>query len=318
MVKIRIYSGLFDIFASVQTSMEPEITIIIPAYNASAYLTDSVSSVIKQTFTSWELIIVNDGSTDNTKEIVGTFLTDSRIKLIDQQNKGVSAARNAGITDATGKYMGFLDADDYLLPNALQRKYEVLSNNPMIDFVYSDVINCDSKLNEVKVQKGIDSANLLKEALLWQKEVIPTLPSNVIGKASLFKEKLKFDVNLSNCADRYMKIELAANAIGAYIPESLVKYRDTPGSMSKKIALLEHDEEYIAKKIIETNLVPKSAFRRKVIANIYFTVSGSWYKDAKNPGRAIRYFFKAFAASPFYILGRALQKIPVLLGFSRS
>lgn len=288
--------------------MEPEITIIIPAYNASAYLAESISSVIQQTFTSWELIIVNDGSTDNTVEIVKRFLSDNRIKLISQQNKGVSAARNAGIRAAAGKYIGFLDADDYLLENDLQRKLEVLSKNPLIDFVYSDVIDCDSNLNQVKVQKGVETVNLLREALSWRKEVIPTLPSNVVGKASLFKETIQFDENLSNCADRFMKIELAANAIGAYIPESLVKYRDTPGSMSKKIGLLERDEEYIIKKIIETNLIPKNGFRRKVIANIYFTISGSWYKDAHKPLRAIKYALKAISIYPptiFRLAGKA-------------
>ena len=181
----------------------------------------------------------------------------------------------------------------------------------MIDFVYSDVINCDGKLNELKVQKGIDSGNLLQEVLLWQKEVIPTLPSNVIGKALLFKEKIQFDENLSNCADRFMKIELAANSIGAYIPESLVKYRDTPGSMSKKVSLLEHDEEYIIRKIIETNIAPKNAFRRKVIANIYFTISGSWYKDAHKPFRALKYALKALFIYPPTIL-RLLGKTSTL------
>ncbi|MGP8217712.1 MAG: glycosyltransferase [Bacteroidia bacterium] len=298
--------------------MTPEISIITPAYNASLYIKESISSVVKQAFTAWELIIVNDGSTDNTENIVREFLADRRIILINQPNRGVSAARNAGIRAATGKYIGFLDADDYLLVNDLNYKFDVLEKNRMVDFVYSDVIFCDDKLNEIEVLKGVESENLFKEALLWQREVIPTLPSNVIGRASLFKEKLQFDEKLSNCADRLMKIELAKNAIGAYIPEALVKYRDTPGSMSKKIWLLEHDEEYIIHKIIEDNIIPKGVFRRKVISNIYFTISGSWYKDGKNTLRAIKYAFKAFIVSPVNTSVRMLKKIPVLLGITNK
>ena len=98
----------------------PEISIVIPAYNAGPYLIDSITSVINQSFTLWELIVVDDGSTDNTAEIVNPFLTDERITLIRQTNKGVSAARNAGIKAARGRFITFLDADDYYYPNNLQ------------------------------------------------------------------------------------------------------------------------------------------------------------------------------------------------------
>jgi len=287
--------------------MTPEITVVIPAYNASQYITETIQSVLQQTFTNWELIVVNDGSTDNTEDIVKRFSDDTRIKLISQKNGGVSAARNNGIRVAAGKYIAFLDADDYLLPGDLQVKYDVLSKNSLIDFVYSDVIHCDDKMNDRFIQKGVEAGELFREALLWQKEVIPTLPSNVVVKKSILKGDLLFDENLSNCADRYMKIMLAMNATGAYIPQALVKYRDSPGSMSKKIQLLEHDEEYIAKMIIEKNIVPAGSFRRKVIANMYFTVSGSWYKDAHKPMHAIKYALKALFIYPptiFRLLGK--------------
>jgi glycosyltransferase involved in cell wall biosynthesis len=296
--------------------MIPEITIIVPAYNAAQYLRDSISSVLQQTLKEWELIIVNDGSTDNTTEVLEGFLHDARIRVINQPNKGVSAARNAGIDAAKGNYIGFLDADDYFMPGNLQQKFNVLDKNRMIDFVYSDVIHCDGALNELYIQRGINGKNLFEEALLWRKEVIPTLPSNIIGKASLFKENVRFDENLSNCADRFMKIKLAITAVAIYLPEALVKYRNTPNSMSKSVALLEHDEKYIISKIIGDNILPAGLFRRKVIANIYFTISGSWYKDSKKPIRAIRYFFKGFMASPLFISIKVLQKISKIIGFS--
>ncbi len=288
--------------------MATEITIVIPAYNSASYLHDTISSVIQQTLTEWELIIVNDGSNDNTEEIVKEFLGNPRIRLINQANKGVSAARNKGIDEAKGNYIGFLDADDYLMPNNLQAKFDILSKNKLIDFAYSDVILCDSKLNEINIHKGIETENLYQEALLWRKEVIPTLPSNIIGKASLFKDRIRFDENLSNCADRYMKIQLSIDAIGAYLPEALVKYRDTPGSMSKKVELLERDEIYIINKIIENNLAAKGTFRNKVIANIYLTLSGSLYKDAHNTGKAIKYGIKSIMVYPPIII-RLVKKI---------
>lgn len=297
--------------------MTPEITVVIPAYNASRYIGDAINSVCKQTFNNWELIVVNDGSKDNTGDIVNGFLTDSRIKLISQENKGVSAARNTGIKAAKGRFITFLDADDYYLSDNLKKKYEVLINNESIDFVYCDVIQCDDKLTDVRVEKGAETDNLFKKVLQWQGETIPTLPSNTMVKTALMKEKFLFDENLSNCADRYMKIQLAKNAKPGYIPQALVKYRNSPGSMSKNVWLLEHDEEYIAKKIIKDNIVPPGKFRRKVISNMYIIVSGSWYTDAHKPLKAIKYGLKATFIYP-PVMFKFIKKLFDLLGKNKK
>jgi len=289
----------------------PEISVVIPAYNAEKYIADSITSVTNQTFLSWELIIVDDGSTDNTAAVVEKFRDNNKITLVKQPNKGVSAARNAGIKKAKGRFITFLDADDYYLPDNLRKKYDVLVKDTSIDFVYCDVMQCDEKLDDVKIEKGADTDNLFRKVLQWQGETIPTLPSNIMVKTSLMKEKFLFDVNLSNCADRYMKIQLSMNAPAAYIPEALVKYRNTPGSMSKKVWLLEHDEIYIAKKIVQENIIPAGIFRRKVIANMYFIVSGSWYTDAHKPLRAIKFALKAILIYPPSVF-RLLKKFSIL------
>jgi glycosyltransferase involved in cell wall biosynthesis len=273
--------------------MHPEISVVIPAYNASKYLKESVSSVKAQSFRAWELIIVDDGSTDNTAEIAQEFLSDERIHLIRQTNKGVSAARNAGIKTAKGKYVAFLDADDSFLKDNLQRKYEILEKDSRIDFVYSDVFKCDEHLNKRFIEHGVEPEKLFEKALLWETETISCLPSNLIIKNSKLSGDLLFDENLSNCADRYMKIMLGMHLKGYHIPEPLANYRDTPGSMSKKVFLLEHDEKYIIEQIKNRNLIPSGKFRRKVIASIYVTLSGSWYTDAQKPLKALYYGIKA-------------------------
>ncbi len=276
----------------------PEISVVIPAYNVSKYIADSITSVLNQSYPNWELIAVDDGSTDNTAEIISGFLTDKRIKLIKQPNKGVSAARNAGIRAAAGNYITFLDADDYYLPTNLEEKHNLLLSNSIIDFVYCDVMHCDEKLNDERVEKGVEPDNLFKKVLQWQGETIPTLPSNIMVKTNLMKEKFLFDEHLSNCADRYMKIILARDAYAAYLPKILVKYRNTPGSMSKKVWLLEKDELYIAHKIKEQHLIPEAAFRRKVLSNMYLIISGSWYTDAHKSGRALLFALKAGMVYP--------------------
>ena len=108
----------------------PRVSIIMPAYNAAEFLAASVSSVISQTFKDWELLIVNDGSTDATAEIAGEFAdSDSRIRVIYQENAGVSSARNKGISLSVGDFIAFLDADDAFCPDFLADMLAAVDEN---------------------------------------------------------------------------------------------------------------------------------------------------------------------------------------------
>lgn len=99
----------------------PRVSIIVPVYNQERYLEECVRSICRQTFTDWELILVNDGSSDSSGEIVGRFTDiDPRIKYLEQENGGVSSARNAGMRQATGEYLCFIDADDSIAPDFLE------------------------------------------------------------------------------------------------------------------------------------------------------------------------------------------------------
>ena len=295
--KKLFYWPRFDTFA-IEIPMKPKVTVVIPAYNAASYIQTSISSVLSQTLTEWELMVVNDGSNDNTEALIKEYVQDNRIQLVTQPNLGVSAARNKGIALAKGKYIAFLDADDAYLPDNLQKKFNLLENNSGADFVYSDIWKCDKNLEPLFIEKGVQAENLFKEVLLWKAETIPGFSSNIMVRAKSVKEKFLFDENLSNCADRYMKIVLSKNLHGAYIPEPLSKYRDTPGAMSKNVGLLEHDEEYIIKKIRELNIIPRGTYRQMIIARIYFMLSGSWYKNAHNPLKALKYGIKALVTYP--------------------
>ena len=103
-----------DKFAIKEPVSKPVISVIIPAYNVESYIGDCLLSLIKQTFKDIELIVINDGSTDKTGEIIKLFEKDKRVKVITQQNKGVSEARNAGLNIAQSEYIGFIDSDDWV------------------------------------------------------------------------------------------------------------------------------------------------------------------------------------------------------------
>jgi glycosyltransferase involved in cell wall biosynthesis len=115
------------------------VSIIIPCYNYGAYVHDAINSVLAQTYKFWELIVVNDGSTDNTEEVVMPYVqADRRIRYHYQPNKGLSAARNTGLALTKGKYVQLLDADDCLAQEKLRLQVDFLDKHSYIDLIYSD------------------------------------------------------------------------------------------------------------------------------------------------------------------------------------
>lgn len=114
----------------------PTVSVIMPAYNVEPYIGDAIESVLAQTFTDYELLIIDDGSTDGTAEIARRFAgRDSRVKLIQQENRGLAAARNTALRHATGELMALLDSDDLWMPRFLRAQIAVLHARPAVDIV---------------------------------------------------------------------------------------------------------------------------------------------------------------------------------------
>ena len=119
--------------------MNPSVSVIIPCYNQASFLPDAIYSLMTQTLIDWECIIVNDGSTDNSANVAEKLAqTDTRIRVINQANKGPSGARNSGLEAANGEMLQFLDADDILEPDKLRIQVEFLKANPDIGIVFGD------------------------------------------------------------------------------------------------------------------------------------------------------------------------------------
>ncbi len=127
------------------------ISIIIPVYNAAGYLERSLGSVRAQTYTNLEIITVDDGSKDDSLKMLNSYaLSDSRIKVISKENGGSSSARNAGLREATGEYIGFIDADDYIEPDMYENLAKVLDEDPNADV--SQIQSCEEDENGEKIK----------------------------------------------------------------------------------------------------------------------------------------------------------------------
>lgn len=144
------------VFIRRKMNNNPTISIITPVYNVSKYLDRCIESIINQTFDNFELILIDDGSTDDSgKKCDDWAIKDSRIKVIHQRNAGAGAARNTGLENATGKYIGFVDSDDWVNINMYQRLYDLLLEYPYVDMAICET-NWTSEYypNKQDVQTG--------------------------------------------------------------------------------------------------------------------------------------------------------------------
>ncbi len=152
---------------------QPKVSVIIPAYNSAKYLPDAIASVLDQTYTDYEIIVVNDGSTDNTRKVVEPYL--DRIRYFEQENQGVSATRNRGIYLARGELIAFLDADDIFLPDKLEQQVRIFNANPDIGIVNSGYCLITEEGEEIQnIERWHSIPNLTPEIWLLHKPVLPS------------------------------------------------------------------------------------------------------------------------------------------------
>lgn len=214
----------------------PLISICMPVYNAAAYIKDSIQSILAQTYSRWELIVVNDGSTDGTERILNAFI-DERIKVFYQKNKGQSAAANQAFNLSVGEYIKFFDADDLLSPNFLAAQINRLAKNP--DCIvsaqwgrfYDD--NLDTfKLNPETVWRDISPDEWLVTAWMDAQPMMQCalwlIPRNTLHLSGLWDEKL----SLINDFEFFSRVLLNSKKV-LFEPEATLYYRSgLKGSLS--------------------------------------------------------------------------------------
>lgn len=266
--------------------MSKLVSVIIPLYNTEKYIVETINSILSQTYTNWELIIIDDGSTDTSAELVASFLTNIKINYYLQKNTGVSSARNNGISKSKGEFIAFLDADDLWLPDNLEKKVRILELNE-IDFVFSDVELIDENSHSKNIFLHGTDEEILKHYLLWDKTVIPGPCSNLVVKKKCLDNGIRFDDTFSTAADQDFCFNLASKYKGKRIAEKLWKYRILANSMSKNIKIMEIDHIGVYKKANANNLFPSFIFKQKSFSNLYLILAGSWWKNGNNKTRGL-------------------------------
>lgn len=213
--------------------MKPFFSIILPAYNAEETLEEAVESALEQSFSDWELIVVNDGSVDGSAKILSRLKKENpnlRFHILNQQNKGLGAARNAAIAVAEGKYCAFLDADDIWRPEKLESCYEFLKNSPECEVLYHPVIVFGRTEDKERKAYPVQSVEDVLE------NGLPLVPSASLVKTEVLKEfPFSTEPNFHGAEDLHLWLRLLKEGKTFHLwPEPLTWYREE-GGMSTNI-----------------------------------------------------------------------------------
>lgn len=206
----------------VSLSAQPFFSVIITTYNRKMLLKRALQSLIQQTQTDWEGIIIDDGSTDNTESEIKPFLDDSRLQFIYQKNTGYSLAKNSGIFLAKGKYITFLDSDDEYLLNHLNTRKQILAQHPEIDFLYGGL----SVVGNEYVPDRFDNRKLIH------------LDDCVIGGTFFIKKELALslkgfrDIAMGSDAEFFERVGATGSVIHKTSIPTYVYHRENPDSLT--------------------------------------------------------------------------------------
>jgi len=200
------------------------VSIIIPAWNAKDYIREAVDSALNQTYSYIEVIVVNDGSTDNTEDILKTYISNPKFRYFKHENLGLAYARNTGLKNANGEFIAFLDSDDIFLPEKIANQVEALENNLDFDFSYCDLLHfTDTHPREFfHYCYSYPSGNLFAELL--KKQFIN--PLAVVVRKSVFDRYGLFNDQLRRSEDWELWLRFARAGVKfLYVNEVLAHYR---------------------------------------------------------------------------------------------
>lgn len=274
----------------------PTVSVVIPTYNAGDFVVDAIRSVLAQTYANVECTVVDDGSTDRTPQILSDF---GSIRVIRQENRGVSAARNRGIAESRGELIAFLDSDDVWLPNKLAKQVDALADQPAnVGLVYCGMFETDASLNVLHERGAPDVTTALRNSLLMEPPVVSVSQTGLIPRPVL-EDVGGFDPRLSTSADSDMAVRIGFRFDYVCIAEPLVLYRTHPGQMSHSAGAMEHDMELVLHKAFSSpGLSPDlRRLRRRAYANLRLAIGGSYLADGDR-GKAASQLVRALILHP--------------------
>jgi glycosyltransferase involved in cell wall biosynthesis len=273
----------------------PKVSVIIPTYNREKFIGRAIESVLAQTYKNFEIVVVDDGSTDNTRKALEPF--DGKIKYIYQENGGSSSARNRGLQESTGEYIAFLDSDDTWTPNKLAVQLDILDKNKHTGIVYSKMLMFNEKGERIGTKPDDPSGRNFEELIEISGD-IPT--SSVLTRRECFDKAGLFDENLPTMQDFDMWLRISEHYDIYEYEESLAYYyRHNQQNTSSRANCL-YGLVLLNRKILKNYghlpNFPHSIYRLRIASNEYW-LSRAYY-DQKKYSKAFKYLLVSIFRCP--------------------
>lgn len=285
----------------------PTVSVIIPNYNYGRYLAETLESVFAQTLSPHEVIVIDDGSTDNTSEVLSSY--GERIRVIHQQNRGVAAARNAGVELASGELVAFLDADDIWLPRKLERQLERFVADPGLGLVFCGGEEIDAKgvlLGRPRVD-GMEGW-IANEILLFERPAVLMPGSGALVPRRIFEEVGGFDGRLPPSEDWDVSYRIACRYKVGFVPEVLLQYRIHGTNSHMNIRRMERGMLIAFGKAFADPDPQIQALRQRAYGNLHMSLAGSFFRAGQ---------YRDFSKHALKSLWFAPHNYTRLIGFPR-
>jgi glycosyltransferase involved in cell wall biosynthesis len=308
-----------------------KVSVIIRTYNRAYIVAEAIESALNQTYGDYEVLVVDDGSTDNTSEVVQRF-GDPRLRYVrHERNQGVGAACNTGVAESRGELIAFLDSDDIWRPEKLERQVACMEQHPEVDAVFSDIeiiddtttlpsliatMNSFSKLlaKDRKQQEYVFSARQLYLCLL---EEVPIKPTVLLLKREIFQKVGPFDLTALGCEDWEFLLRLSRVACFGYVDLVLGAQRRTPDAVHRKY--WQQDRAFLIslfrreKVSLKKDQAAIAAINRGI--STHCTNLGGSYLESGFKAKSISVYFRGFqeTGEPIMLLRAATTILPTRL-----
>lgn len=258
-------------------SRNPRVSVVVPAYNSVDYTVETVESVLAQTYRDFELIVVDDGSIDDTRVVLSSY--GDRLQYIYKENGGACSARNVGIRHARGEYIACLDCDDLWLPEKLEYSLSVLETDPQMGFVFTPCYTIDSEGNPVgKVHFPFDLQQAYVNLLMENFVMAPT----VLMRRACLEEVGLFDENIFIPADWDLWLRLAYRFQVGYVDRPLSKYRLASNYTLRNVKQFVREANYVLEKQFRIADALSQRERARIRAQLLLTHALLYLKAEEN------------------------------------
>lgn len=287
----------------------PLISVVVPAYNVEKTIKETIQSIQQQTFSDFELIVINDGSTDGTLDVLAT-IEEPRMKIFSYENGGLPEARNRGIARSTGELITFIDADDLWTADKLELQLAALQNHPEAGLVYSWTSFMDSEGKAFSKDSPVYYEGNIYPILLVGNFI--NSGSNVMLRRQAIESVGTFDASLRSIEDWEYWLRVAAKWPFALVPKHQILYRQSSTSMASKVDVMEKYSLLVIDRAFQAAPAELQYLKKRSLANTYrylARVCLTHTPDAEKIKQATHNLKQAISVSPAILLERETQRL---------